>query len=307
MRRVLSAGMIGAVSGGVCLAFRMLRGEEGDFWWALRFANDLLHGVDPYAFTPSARMVPYPLPVALFGLPVVWLPWLVAAALFFGVSSGLLAYGALRAGEGWRLSVLLSPPFILAAVFTQWSPLIMAAAFFPTLAPLLVLIKPHIALPVALFRLPSRRGLFVALALLGLSLALMPTWPLRWLGMLSQFERMIPALTLPFGPLLLLAALRWKDERARLLLLMAIVPHRALYDLVPLWLVPRTRKVALALVGFSWVGFLVAPSLIVVPVWSVPLLYVPALVSVLWPRRVATAAVEVASGGSHPSPSENAG
>ncbi|HEU5103531.1 MAG TPA: hypothetical protein VFU22_31155, partial [Roseiflexaceae bacterium] len=184
MRRVFIAGLIGAASGGLCLAFRIVRSEEGDFWWALRFADDLLHGADPFAFTPSARMVPYPLPSALFGLPVVWLPWLLAAALFFGVSSGLLAYGALRAGEGWRLGVMLSPPFILAALFTQWSPLIMAAAFFPVLAPLLVLVKPHIALPVALFRRPSRRGLVLALVVFGLSLAVMPTWPLRWLGML---------------------------------------------------------------------------------------------------------------------------
>ncbi|HEU5103142.1 MAG TPA: hypothetical protein VFU22_29175, partial [Roseiflexaceae bacterium] len=130
----------------------------------------------------------------------------------------------------------------------------------------------------------------------GLSLAVMPTWPLRWLGMLSQFERMIPALTLPFGPLLLLAALRWNDQRARLLLLMAIVPQRALYDLVVLWLVPPTRMAAMALVGLSWVGFLLAPGSIVVPAWSVPLLYVPALISLLWPRRAPATPADAGSG-----------
>lgn len=297
MRRVFIACLIGIASGGLCLAFRFLRGEEGDFWWALRFADDLLHRADPYAFTPSAQMVPYPLPVALFGLPVVWLPWPVAAALFFGVSTALLAYGALRAAEGWRLSVLLSPPFFLAAVFTQWSPLIMAAAFFPVLAPLLVLVKPHIALPIALFRFPSRRGLVIAVVIFGLSLMVMPTWPLRWIGMLGEFERMTPILTLPFGPLLLLAAMRWKDERARLLLLMAIMPHRALYDLVPLWLVPLNPIVAVALVGLSWVGFLLIPSAIVAPAWSVPLLYVPALISVLWPRQALASPAGATTGG----------
>ncbi|MBK9712343.1 MAG: hypothetical protein IPO81_13640 [Kouleothrix sp.] len=287
MRQKLLAGLAGLAGGWLCLYFRLYRGEEGDFWWALRFADDLLRGADPYGFTPSARLVPYPLTVALFGLPLVWLPWLVAAAIFFGLSTGLLAYGALRAGEGWRLCVMLSAPFVTSAVFTQWSPLIMAAAFVPALAPLLALIKPQVALPVALMRRPSAGGIVLALAVLALSLLLMPSWPLRWLGMLGDFERMIPLITLPFGPLLLLAALRWRNERARLLLLMAIMPQRAIYDLVPLWLVPARPLMAAAMVVFSWLAFLVLPSPIVQPTWAVPLIYLPALISLFWPRAAA--------------------
>jgi hypothetical protein len=123
-----------------------------------------LAGQDPYAFTPSALKIPYPLPVALFGLPFVMLPMLppkLAAALFFSLTTTLLAYGILRRGETWRLLVFLTFPFLQALMFAQWSPLIMATWFFPILAPLLVLIKPHIALPVALNRL-TRRGILLA-------------------------------------------------------------------------------------------------------------------------------------------------
>ncbi|WP_288087298.1 hypothetical protein [Roseiflexus sp.] len=159
-RQVLLAIMIGSAAAVLCYRFRtlpMYYPGPGDFNWALDTATALLQGRDPYDFEASSLKVPYPLPVALFGLPFVALPKPLAAALFFGGSSGLLAYGILRANEPWRLSIFASFPYIYALMFAQWSPLIAAAWFFPALAPLLALVKPNIALPVALNRLNMDR------------------------------------------------------------------------------------------------------------------------------------------------------
>jgi hypothetical protein len=261
----------------------------GDFNWALDTATALLHGRDPYDFEPSSLKVPYPLPVALFGLPFVALPKPLAAALFFGGSSALLAYGILRAEEPWRLSVFASFPYIYALMFAQRSPLIAAAWFFPMLAPLLVLIKPNIALPVAMNRI-TWGGIALAGSVLIVSLLIDPSWTLRWLGMTQEYQHMIPLLTLPFGPLLALALLRWRDERARLLLAMSVLPFRGVYDLAALWLIPRLSRHAFVLTALSWIvplfnfgiGFGVRPS------WSVPALFLPALAFILhdlWQER----------------------
>lgn len=277
---------IGLLAALLCLRARhMFYQGPGDFNWALDTARALLAGRDPYAFTPSALQVPYPLPVALFGLPFIGLPGPWAGALFFGLASGLLAYGILRSGEAWRLLVFLTFPYLYALIFAQWSPLVAAAWFFPLLAPLLVLVKPHIALPVALNRLTWRGALLAAGVLLG-SLIIVPDWPWRWLGMLGDYESLIPALTLPWGPLLLLALLRWRDERARLVLGMGLLPLRGAYDLTALWLVPRSLRQMLALVVLSWAvplyNFDIGLS--VRPAWAVPALFIPALALVFVSR-----------------------
>jgi len=254
----------------------------GDFDWALDTATALMRGKDPYAFEPSSLKVPYPLPVALFGVPFVTLPKTLAAAIFFGASSGLLAYGILRSGEPWRLAVFASFPYIYALIFAQWSPLIAASWFFPALAPLLVLVKPNIALPVALNRL-TRRGVAFATGVLLVSLVIYPSWPWRWLEMTREYVRVIPLLTLPLGPVLALALVRWQDERARLLATMSVLPFREVYDLTTLWLVPRSLYQAFLLAMLSWsVPLFVFFGFQVRPAWSVPLLFLPALACILY-------------------------
>lgn len=276
----------GVFTGWLCFLIRQhIYPGPGDFNWALDTARALLAGRDPYAFEPSALRVPYPLPVALFGLPLSALPGTVAAGIFFGVSSGLLAYGIARSGEPWRLLAFLSLPYVYALCFAQWSPLIVASWFFPILAPLLVLIKPQTALPIAVNRL-TRPGLLLAAIVLGVSLVLYPTWPWRWLAMIGDYQRMIPILTLPSGWVLLTLLLYWRDERARLLLGMAILPFRAVYDLLALWLVPRTPSQMVTLVGLSWLPLFISDQAFVVqPEWSVPLLFVPCLLFVILNAR----------------------
>jgi hypothetical protein len=251
---LLCAITIGIAAALLCYRARtlpMYYPGPGDFNWALDTATALMQGKDPYAFEPSSLKVPYPLPVALFGAPFIALPKPLAAAIFFGASSGLLAYGILRSGEPWRLAVLASFPYIYALLFAQWSPLIAASWFFPALAPLLVLVKPKIALPVALNRL-TRRGVAFAGGVLLVSLLIYPSWPWRWLEMTGEYARIVPLLTLPFGPMLAFALVRWRDERARLLAAMSVLPFRGVYDLVALWLVPRSLHQAFLLVMLSW-------------------------------------------------------
>ena len=283
---LLCAITIGIAAALLCYRARtlpMYYPGPGDFNWALDTATALMQGKDPYAFEPSSLKVPYPLPVALFGAPFIALPKPLAAAIFFGASSGLLAYGILRSGEPWRLAVLASFPYIYALLFAQWSPLIAASWFFPVLAPLLVLVKPNIALPVALNRL-TRRGVAFAGGVLLVSLLIYPSWPWRWLEMTGEYDRIVPLLTLPFGPVLALALVRWRDERARLLAAMSVLPFRRVYDLVALWPVPRSRHQAFLLVMLSWLVplFDFGIGLQVRPAWSVPLLFLPALAFLLF-------------------------
>lgn len=208
-----------------------------------------------------------------FGLDQRW-----AASLFFGSSSGLLAYGILRSDAPWRLLVFVSFPYLYALLFAQWSPLIMAAWFFPVLAPLLVLVKPQIALPIAINRI-TRSGVILAGAVLALSLLIYPMWPLRWRAMLGEFQSLVPLLSFPFGPLLLLALFHQRDERGRLLLAMAVLPFRAVYDLLALWLLPSNLRQALMLTVLSYLVVLLNfDGLAVVrPHWAVPVLFLPAL------------------------------
>lgn len=297
-RAVVQAIVVGLVAGLVNLLLQVTSQSDypGDFVWALRTAYTLANGIDPYGFTPDPQFVPYPLPIALFGLPFLWvvgvLPLYFPGGVFIGVSAGLLTWSMLRAGENWRLAtILLSGPFWIAVQSSQWSPLIVAAWYIPVLAPLLVLIKPQTALPVATARAPSRLGLLIAAVVLLVSLMVYPSWPFRFLSLIGPYQSTIPMLTLPFGPLLIVAAFRWRDERARLLLLMSIMPLRTVYDFLPLWLVPTRLPAALVLTGLSGLVVLAGlptwPAIMVTPDmrWAIHILFLPLLALVLWKRN----------------------
>lgn len=237
--------VIGALSGLLCWAI-LARNHQGaaDFQWCIRLAQHLLAGQPPYD-TPLEQ---YPPAAALLGLPFVSWRGEIAGALFFGLSSGLLAFGLTRDGYA-RLLIFLAYPYWAAMVTAQWSPLIAASAFFWWLLPV-VLVKPPIALPVALTHL-SRRGILACAAILALSLALTPRWYWQWPHQIGAYQHFIPLLVVP-GFLLLLAAWKIRDRDARLLLLAASVPQRWFYDGFILWLIPRSRREIVATVGASW-------------------------------------------------------
>lgn len=243
--RIAISVTIGVASGLFCRFLMMhFHQDAADFRWALHLAHRLISGRNLYD-TPLEQ---YPVTAGLFALPFVRLQPENAAALFWGISSGLLAFGISRHGYH-RLLIFLAYPYWGALLTVQWSPIIAAAAFFPWLLPL-TMAKPQVGLPVFLTR-PSRVGWSACVVVGVLSLILMPTWPRLWLKQMGGYQRFIPMLVWP-GPLLLLALFRYRDRDARFLVLSAILPQRWFFDSFTLWLIPQTARELIWTVFFSW-------------------------------------------------------
>ncbi len=222
----------------------------GDYTFHWRAAKALLDGSSPYAVIQPTGAYPwndgyrYPLPAAVLVLPIAWLQAQVSAALFLAISAGLLAFGITRSGFH-RLLAFASVPFIYCFTGSQLTPIMMAGALTPAIGGVLA-IKPTIGL--ALFMgWPNRKAVIGGCVLLLASFAFVPRWPVEWFhaatarsGTEANYE--IPLL-LVGGPLLLLAASRWRRPEARLLLGMALVPQSFFfYDQFPLALVPQSRR-----------------------------------------------------------------
>lgn len=273
--------LLGLVGACLSLVFRYHSHDNGDFWWALHTALAIFHGVDPYAGLKETQ-VAYPLPIAAVGFLFLWIPNVGASIAFVGISTGLLTYGALRSKTPWALGVLLSAPYILAVQYAQWGIIIMAFSYLPMLLPV-VIIKPHIALPIALSRKPSLSGLVLTSLILTLSFVIMPDWPLRWLATTGKYQQIIPVLVLPLGPLLLLALRYWRDETSRMFVLFALLPQRGLYDLLALWLCAGNWLQALLLSLLSWILYF--SNLADHPFGRVALLFMPCLVLIFINQR----------------------
>lgn len=301
-QQLLIAGAIGATAFAVSFLMLHLRGSgDGDFNWAVVGARDIIHGKSPYhdpalAFGnqyPFSAPLYYPIPALVFALPFSWLPAFLAGAVFVGLSSFLLAYGALREGTRY-LPLFLSAPFFVALYVAQWSPLLMASAFLPWLLPLWI-VKPNIGLPIAA-TFASRRAIACSLTIVFVSMSLIPSWTYDWLRNLLSMPHHEPAIVTFPGILVLLAAFAWRWRNSRILLLLAIVPQLLFfYDQLPLWLVPTTWRQGCALTFVSWVGyfgwaasqgsgFLNAPPFAAAP-WVIVCLYLPALALVPWQQR----------------------
>lgn len=242
--RIAISILIGAASGLFCFFLLHRLHHGGDFRWAVHLAQQWLTHRNPYD-TPYEQ---YPFVAAVFALPFSWLSTDIAAGLFYGISSGLLAFGLTRNGYQ-RLLVFLAYPYWIALLYAQWTPLIMASAFFPLLLPV-TMIKPQVGIPVFLTRL-SKPGFWGCVAIAAVSLALFPRWPWAWLDQAHNYQHFIAILILP-GPLVLLAFVRYWDRDAWLLLLSACLPQRWFFDSFVLWLIPQTRRQILATVFFSW-------------------------------------------------------
>jgi hypothetical protein len=281
--RIAVSAAIGVASGAFCwFLMKHLHQDAADFRWSLRLAQRLLARQNPYD-TPFEQ---YPLTAALVALPFVPLQPELAAGLFWGISSSLLAFGVTRHSY-MRLLIFFAYPYWAGLLAVQWSPLIAASAFFPLLLPV-TMAKPQIGLPVFLTRL-SRRGL-VACALVALvSLAVKPNWPLLWLRQLGNYDHFIPILVLP-GVLLSLALLRYYDRDARLLFLSSLMPQRWFFDSFTLWLIPQSRREIIWTVFFSWGAgiwrwYHFPSSFTQVGRYAVIFLYLPMLAVVLLRKR----------------------
>ena len=284
MKRI--ALLIGLIAGGIATLARLIAPTGWDLSWALAGARALVAGGNPYT-APMPMDLPlfYPPPTLLAVLPIVWLPDTIASVIFSAVSAGVLAYAVVRYQPcAWPM--LLSAPFWIAVLWSQWSLLITAAVLIPALLPL-AMCKPNLGLPVLLVRLPRRSSVLICAGVLLVCFALQPTWLFDWLtNALNSHDSAIPLLTIP-GVLLVLAIPRWRDPRARLLLGMACMPQR-FYDPLALWTIPQTARGGLLLSALSWLvcgaGALAAfvTPLAQPPLWLVVLaLYIPALVYVI--------------------------
>jgi hypothetical protein len=280
------ATAIGVISGMLCWAFlHRFHLGAADFSWAHSAARALLSGRNPYANTPIG-VIPYPLPAAMVALPFVPFPAEIAGALFFGISSGLLALGLIRQSPE-RLLIFFAYPYWAALVTAQWIPLVMCAAFFP-IAWVACIAKPHIGIPVALTRF-SRKGAMAAGLLLFTSLVLRPRWPLEWIAQLHGYQHFVPFLVVP-GPLLALALWKWRERDAQLLILACVLPQRWFYDSFILWLIPKSRREIMVTIPFSWaVGiwrwYHIPNTMQQVGLWSVLGFYLPMLAIVLLRSR----------------------
>jgi len=270
--------------GGVFCWYLMRHFHQGaaDFTWAIRAANDLLERRNLYA-TPGQL---YPLPAALFGLPFVHMKPEIAAGIFYGVSSALLAFGVTRQGYH-QLLIFLAYPYWAGMLAVQWIPLIMASSFFWWLAPV-TLAKPQIGAPVAIAR-HRRKGAVACIVVIVLSLLVMPNWLPLWLAQTGNYVHFIPLLVFP-GPILIAALIRYRDPNAWLLFLGACMPQRWFYDPFFLWLIPQARRQIVFTVGLSWLPgiwrWYHTPHVInQVGRLTVLCFYLPMLVVVLWPQR----------------------
>ena len=265
-----------------------LHNGAGDFTFATRIARDLWNEKDPYAYSHGPDSVPYPLPAGIIAMPFALFEDEVASGLFMGCSSFILSLCLLRDGKTWPLLIFLSWPFAYAVLFSQWTPLILSIWFLPFMMPL-VLVKPHIAIPLILTGKISKTGLLITIVLLLFSLILNPKWPLTWFQLTSTYKGLPPLFSLPLGPLLLLSLLKYRDRRAWLLLLLALMPQRVLYDQLPLFVLASTGIQAIFLVICSW---LTLPVLFTSGGWAnVPFnwqfwilltLYIPAILVLFW-------------------------
>jgi hypothetical protein len=252
----LAAGLLAAL---LCLAIALPAGHAADLTWPLRGARQLLDGSNPYTDPtigpgrpyPADAPLYYPLPALLLVLPLSPLPDPLAAALFASLSVDLLA--AVHRQHPALLGMLLSAPLLTAVAYGQWSPLLTAAAGLPWLGGALVA-KPSVGVALWLAK-PDRRSLLAAAALVLISLIVWPAWPFHWLANVGQGRHVAPIATLP---LLALGLFRWRDERARLILLLSLAPQFAggSYDHLPLFLAMRTRRQGMLLAVASWAGML---------------------------------------------------
>ena len=251
-RRFTTALVCGGVAAALYLARATASGD--DFGFPVRAARVLLAAGDPYAVTPPFL---YPLPAALVAIPFLWLPVVWASALAVALSATLLP-----------LPMLLSAPFLLGAMYANpWAALVVGGMGW------VVAVKPNIG-GVGVLARTNKRDLLIALALLSLSFALMPSWPLHWVQALQrQIAPHWPPVMWPLGAVGLLGALRWREPHGRALVAATLLPSSALpYDLLVLWLCARTPRDAWVLTACSWLTWLVitatAPHDLVRP-WTV--------------------------------------
>ena len=213
----------------------------------LAAARYFVHGMNPYTHVGPGLESPwpwpmyYPAPALVIAMPLTLLSNATAHIVFAAVSAALLAFAISRRSENHQLLLFASTAFVNAAVRTQWAPLLMVAFLWPAFG-FVYAAKPNIG--AALWGAkPTRAAVVGSLVLIAVSFALEPKWVTDWLRASPMSPHLKPAVLYPWGWLLVLAAFRWRQREARMLLFFSLVPQTlAEYAALPLFLVTRTRR-----------------------------------------------------------------
>jgi hypothetical protein len=253
--------------------------RASDFDLLYNAALRLVRGENPYQ-TGTPRF-PYPLPAVLLAVPFTQIP-LDLARPVFDILVGWAFVGALWRYRGsYALLAVISGAYLVAMRSGQTTPLMVAAALVPALGFLLA-VRPNTGAALWI-GWPSLRALVGAAVFLGLSLAVLPSWPWDW-WMALPFDNtgLMPPVLRPFGVVLLLAVLRWRAPEGRLILATAFIPQTTLpYELVALALIPASWLEMAIYVAGTWIAVVSAERMGVS--WPVTLcaVYLPMLYLVL--------------------------
>jgi len=251
--RILVATLFAVIGGLIAWRVQYLaHGLGGDYLVLWRAAHVVFDGGDPHLLSDPGFPFYYPLPAVAMGFPFVRLRPENAAIAFTASSSAFLGFVLTRNGFE-RVPVVLSVPFFAVAQFGQTSTLIWALGMIPLAAGFTVM-KPNVALALFAWN-PRWRTVAVGAALLLGTFLVSPEWPSSWLSVLRKTTMHHAPIMVGFGAATIVAFLRWRRPEARLLGVMALVPHGLyFYDELPLWLVATTRRESMLITVTSWFG-----------------------------------------------------
>ena len=234
------------------------RPDVDQLWFA---ARAILDSQNPYDLIGPGRefnydwSLYYPLPAVLLLVPFAPFDIDVARIAISSVPSALLAFAIART-DPRGLVIFISRAFYWNAWYAQWTPLLMLIWWSPALA-FLAVCKP--TLGIAMMAGPLRgfaklkAAIVASIALLTISFLVEPGWVSQWLSATRSADHIRPWITVPFGWLLLLSALRWNSWQGRFLLVFSLIPQTThLLAVLPLILLPRTflQKLMIALLTF---------------------------------------------------------
>jgi hypothetical protein len=199
----------------------------------------------------------YPLPAAIVAIPLAPLSALAATAVFGGIAGAVFAWALMEHGYA-PLAGFFSAALMAAVRAGQWSPLLAGAMAAPVIG-VLFICKPTVGAAYFIAR-PSWWALGGGAALALVSFAISPTWFADWLVAIKQNAAIWyphtsyrPIVTEPGGIIAVACLLRWRRAEGRLVTAIACVPLTPMpYEMVALFLVPRTAGEAALLSATTW-------------------------------------------------------
>lgn len=240
-----------------------VRVPHTDFSQVWAAARAILHGQNPsHVIGPGLAFqwtwpILYPLPADLVAIPFAALSERMASVVFALCTGTAFAWALTENGLA-PLAGFFSGALMTAVTSGQWSPLFAGATALPWLG-ILFIAKPTVGAAYFTYR-PSWWPIVGGALLAAIAFAVEPTWVADWFAAIKQNAAIWypdtsyrPIIGEAGGAIALLALLRWRRPEARLVATIACVPLTPMpYELVALFLVPRTAGEAALLAAASW-------------------------------------------------------